>query len=864
MKEYKHLRTLAFQLRPGLSLQHQCEVMVFPDVWKEPLKELARATYSRHNRDQVMIPVDSLNRALIALTPDLIHIPRSALKRGNVWLYSDQQMNTESLLMIVKAWVNTAFAQAPDSSRQRVLQQMQADELHWQTTTLDLADWTVGENGTATPGDKAAFVLLPHYLATIISDVNTTFEIGNEQRKFRRAPRSVGQNGTELITWPPFIYHDKKGNEWPYSIMLTLTVQTMPFQSFPVVHCNLGIRRWVGTPDSLPGGLTTAYLLTETPWIRGFKHTHSFQCAPLAWKKDTTTGQFHVVWGKGGELAAILEYLTSHQRQQFPNPSAINNDPFKALNIGSSPNAAIVYHPRMKPGHGVGSGLTIADRQYLLEQLQALLATTLQLTDPPERVKYSRSQQDSKEEEDTVVQWRAAIADACNGGLVIEIRYQDSAFAETMLQVLREELDMPLNVGETCTTPEVAISVSTKPLGAIGDGLMLDRGRKNTQDQVVEAATMRMQAIQAELPPASSGIPTLTLIELANKDGFDKNCDPKRVLRSGFARSGRLTQFFTPEDEKNKDTLEHRARYGFRDGLRQLGVGIPGSVPKGLPELLNVIGVWFIRQNAPTNLLQGKTLLPVFVNVSMATGEIRATASGIYDSEGWLPYPAILRTIATGMVRSVEQPSDALPFVQQIIEQVTRQGDTLLLCHAQNFRQVWPWIQNGKITRDWVAFGNGSLQPITQWPGLRVIRIRSDQDNETPEWYAEKPESDEKGFSKGLFRMGERVFASTYQPAQSFSKKMPRALSKLTEWQDRSGNIHSPDPSKQAWNPGLFELTVAALQPGDTPERWAALVHELRNVAIQYNDATALPLPLHLAKQIGEYVLLTDEVEEEE
>jgi hypothetical protein len=65
-----------------------------------------------------------------------------------------------------------------------------------------------------------------------------------------------------------------------------------------------------------------------------------------------------------------------------------------------------------------------------------------------------------------------------------------------------------------------------------------------------------------------------------------------------------------------------------------------------------------------------------------------------------------------------------------------------------------------------------------------------------------------------------------------------------------------------AWNPGLFELTIAARQQDDTPELWAAITHKLRQAAPQYDEATALPLPLHLAQAVKEYVLLTDAAED--
>jgi hypothetical protein len=60
------------------------------------------------------------------------------------------------------------------------------------------------------------------------------------------------------------------------------------------------------------------------------------------------------------------------------------------------------------------------------------------------------------------------------------------------------------------------------------------------------------------------------------------------------------------------------------------------------------------------------------------------------------------------------------------------------------------------------------------------------------------------------------------------------------------------------WNPQFIELTVAGIQHGDDPRHWATLAHELRWAAPYVNSPTMLPWPLHLAKQIGEYLIPTE------
>lgn len=150
---------------------------------------------------------------------------------------------------------------------------------------------------------------------------------------------------------------------------------------------------------------------------------------------------------------------------------------------------------------------------------------------------------------------------------------------------------------------------------------------------------------------------------------------------------------------------------------------------------------------------------------------------------------------------------------------------------------------------DLLQFGDSGEIPIQDWPGLRIVRVRSNAQSETPQWYA--TQNDRIGLSKGLFQISERVFASTYGKPVQF-KMVSTKVSKVER------------PSAVAWNPSIYEMTIAAMQPGDNPGQLATVAHELRDISIQYEDATALSLPLHLASLMQEYVQLTSSEDDPE
>jgi hypothetical protein len=193
-----------------------------------------------------------------------------------------------------------------------------------------------------------------------------------------------------------------------------------------------------------------------------------------------------------------------------------------------------------------------------------------------------------------------------------------------------------------------------------------------------------------------------------------------------------------------------------------------------------------------------------------------------------------------------------------------RDRPTLLLADAGNMRQCWPRLRNGELARDMLGFGNEPSQRHTLYgDGLRVVLVRdANAREEVAEWYAHDTEG-KVGFAEGVWgtaETGSRVFASTASTPHTVAK-LPKGLMKLVPTaQGRSA------PGKSAWNPGQLEITVLGClsekaladsgregDQADLPAELATLTHQLR----YHDDYPPLgrPLPLHLARLAGQYVL---------
>lgn len=874
---YNELRTLAFKLKEGVQLRQKFQTLNLPA--KSDLLVLAAEHYNRRI-DRVSIPITPLNKALRALIPDLIYISSNAgrINRDGYpempWLYSETAINPQALSLILNAWVNTEFSRASEAQRNLVLQQIQPENLIWQPNEVNTDEWTVCDNGTADIGKEDKFVLLPHILAARFCKQDVSLQFGTETLRFRRAPLSAGTKGAEIISWEPLKFDD-----WYWSVFITFTAQTVAFQDFSVIHVDIGVRRWGSKHISyLPGDKETSiYLLTEVPWIEGLQNSTSFQVAPirrvrLSPQQNDDNPQFGWVWGS--KLPEILDRLTL--QNQLPTPENIVKEPISALNLQNSPNAALVYRNGINPAHEVQPGLSPGDRRILAEQIANLLESEWEFVDVLPKVAYSSkvplnpffpsdTTKKNVKEKELQKQRIQAIYNCIGEKLTVEIWHQNSSTPDTIIQEIRKLLGIPESASFPYKFPDLdfTLVIQSCSLGTLSEKLQLDSNISNIKQRRREAINQRCQQVEEKVPLTSDV--TVAFIELDGADGFDNRSeDPKKALRKGFALRKRWTQFLSTDTKK----LSHRAKNGFLDLLRQLGIQAePPKIEvtkiedKNLkdnelqPQKINYVAIWMIRQYSSTSSDGSKVEVPVMVYMTSDSTEIKAIAPGL--GREWLPYREILLRIAEGEIHGYQNPQEAVTkFIKPKLQEVLSLGDTLLLCHAQNFRSAWKWLTNGNITQDNIKFGSEKSIAIQDFNSkLRTVRIRDYQSHETPEWYAQN--GDETGFGKGIFRMGERVFASTYNTPKTF--KLNRDLSKASTWVSISKKtkeeiINPPSPDAYYWNPGLVELTAACIQPDDNPLIWTIITHELRHLALHHDEPLKFPLQLHLAKLIEEYV----------
>ncbi len=880
---YTRIRPCAFM--PGPQAQPfvaEFSALAFPPEWRTGLLDLYR--HGRRNPDQVRsVPVRRFRQLLHALAPELIALTRDASPGdADPLLYCARPFSAPVLRALVAAWA-ADLPKGEDAAgplRDTMLQ-LQASDLQWTRTPVDLVEQSVTAGGTAGLAERL-YALLPEFLARRIA-AHGQYQFEGVQLRFVQAPPNQ-RGAAELVSWPPRTFLPPRGKRgWHFSLYLRISLQTVPFEPQPRIHIHSGVRRWeshrkVRVP---PGDRVSVYLAADAPWIDGAPAPQEFRFGKggLAWSRGK------IGWAVGGP-EDILRRLTF--ANEFPDPEVLVKDPGAWLDGPGGITAAVVYGTAMEKTHGVGAGLMPRDRAPLHEWVAEALAP--EFVPVPDLVRSTMPARPARTPARTAGS-AGPLADARgDGGAAASARRaqlahvladrnfnadvfcQTSAIRDAILQAATADLGLAgteipgeANI-RAWRTSELDIQLRLHDLGALGSGLLLDGEVPATRDQRDAAIAERRVTVarhMATLPPGSS----LAFAEIDRPGKFaGPLADPKIAMRLGFADASVVSQFLHPPDDEADgadDTVPHRALAAWQDGLRQAGLAsLPQhSLGGQIPGDLQYLAVWIVRKNR-----SGPTGHTHFLPVAVLMRPETPGALGITPRlSQWLPYGELLQaigqhgTIEESWAREAAQAA-AERFIRQVLYMV-RSRPTLLLTNAQNIRSWWPSLTNSAVIRDQVGFA-GSMSPAALYgPGLRHVRVRHAESFETPQWFAPNETTGRPGLAEGLWLPadagpGNRVFGSTTaKPATAMHAAV--SASKLVP---RSGERPRVDTGQQAWNPSLLEITVLACTNDDNPEAFAALTHQLR-ISPDHSDALKLPVPLHLASLAAEYVLHAEERE---
>ncbi|GAA0360214.1 DUF3962 domain-containing protein [Actinoallomurus spadix] len=843
---YDELAVTALRLNPAAPIERDYYLMRFPGRWKEPLRRLAKA---RRGGDVASIPIASLNNAITALVPDCVVTLTYAGRSDDDqdWLLAYRDVNPAAIFNVVTAWVR-AQKGAPEQISS-TLSQLHASDLIWTPVRLNLA---------ATDQRAHAMRLLPMEIAATLSRPNA--QCPHNSLRFLRCP---SDDGAEIMSWPP----ERVEDQTPFSVKIGITAQTLPTSNELLIYLSFGVRRWMPVRGKLAFDHGhSVYLAPTVPYLTGLQNSRHFGIAKIKLTKVTDSeGKTSYLPRWDDSLAGVLDQIGCLSR--LPDPQQLTDKPLEYLQRHGDA-AALVYSTGMLSSEKVSAGLSIADREPLMKWVISELAPHLHPAPALPREKTTIYKGLSGISEGTIP--AGYLGKVVGPRLTVELLTDTDRATQYALDRLATRLGATLPRAEQLDEHESLID-----LGPLTVGIRrletptiradLDRNGRRLQAAVED----RVDHITQTLGNAPH--PTVALVEIAHPDAYQgqrRADDPKFAIRHGLACSGRLSQFVTPVADPNRparvregkppsDPNRERFAAAVDDLFRQLGVR-PAPLPAPARDTLvrqpALLALWMIRQNKKR--IWGVTRqVPVAILIDPTGQYVQVRAPEV----SWQPLHTGLIEIGKRYVHADLNcgPDDVARFIEDALgEAIVAYPDTLLLTHAQNLRSVWGSLANNRIELDTLRIGGSAPRPIAELPGLRHIRVRTEEDGETPECYGVS--GDDTGQPKGLWRfLLPRVYGSTTGKPSTHSGAL-KGVSKIVS-AEHDGKPVAPKPKAQVWNPQFIELLVAGIQEGsgDKPEHWAALAHDLRDAAPYVRNSTVLPWPLHLAAQIEEYLLPT-------
>lgn len=795
--------------------------VVFPEAWRDALYELEKLR-GRGNYEYYL-PTARLEKLILSWLPGVVSC--KPINRGTdltKWLVAGEPVRLDILAELIKDWVYMEYAKFdkanPEFIRQRnwLMEEIDRNELE---ATEEKA-WLLFTGDGQVAGDET-FSIFP--LVVVRRLVGQELELKGQRLKLLYAGRN------ELITEPARLWADDfKGDKHYYSFLIQFSVQTTPPDRKVMLVYKCRVRRWVSTKSSpwdFKKEFTKAYLKTAPDRLHPLYFRFNFPSRSFIW--DRGEDKYFGFLGQGKQLPELKRVIEAPEQYISEDEGSL----------------VITYRYGLgsQTRHPVAPGLPMNDQLSIHEFLQEKLEGLVRPAEPAVRIQKRLPKVNTKIEDMDKAVFRERMAQGIGTNeLAIEVYCHDDAeIGQMVYETIKEQFD----AGDGVTDfPELRLHLYMKPLGSIGDPL--DEGPHQRIRQIKETYG------QAEVHP------TACIVVLPGAGDFEAGSDPKSAIRRGFAETGRLSQFITPEpglDESGLETpsaRENRVKSAIYDLYRQLGFLLPWEKSK-LTKVDCRIPVLGIRTVKKSKLGE----FPVVVKTDYEAGRVTVSCD-CFNNEELLYWQACL-ALAQLEKKDNNHYQDRTSLQVALARKVhsldyTAREPLLLLVQAENVRHLWKFINDKSLSQVERSLGEYTLSNLFVEPKepktaivlakghLRIIRVRGNE--EVPDYLTGRTNKGTAASISGLFRFGRVYWGIAAPPRDRLFRNSREVTSKVLK------------PGKECKRPDMIEFYPVHLQPDDDPAEWVYLAHKHRELAYQYKDTLRMPLPLHLAGKLEEYL----------
>lgn len=665
-------------------VQYQLFSLCVPTHWQQVAKSLAQKRFQLQYSRYSSVPVLSLDPIVEVIFPQIIKTVRQGWERAGLpWILATEKTeDLTDLALVVKDWLREEFSPSlGEEDVDSILEKLDDNLWQWEEQPRTYSLLEKPENWY----DEVRFDAVPNYLAQEFVKINRRVTFGKDSQyplTFYRVARV--SKGAELISWPPsqIPLIDRKAQKGTayISLVIRLTLQTVPWREQPLIYHQLSVRRWLTDPLKLPYRGATAYVGDTRRWLDGVHQPFCFM--PLQMKKNGGDAK----WPRAiRELLFINDSPLVDPNLLLFNPTYHWSE-FRTELEEIPLQGAIAYDSRHGDKMPCFPGVSPLD----LASLDQAICDRIQQGFPLRRVgkgiknknslkplwpKPKNENKGSKKDKDPETSFTPMLRPSIAAQAVfsstdvplktILILWETNECRDALINEICLMLSLsPKDEAETYCTPNGgegtqqvyqgalgSICIQTQHVEDLTQNFNIDDPSvpgRNRQQRRFNLLHERIEKIKSSLPPAQeiSG----ALVEIKQPPKI-KEKDPKLAWRIGAMQAGYLNQHIhalTGRTKQQKTKDSQRVKRAISDLFRQFGI-LPTPLIKPEQDKIDT-NLWLtcfyiLRRTRKTTASQKPSRVVLMIRVNPLTGKVELTTPALFQDKKaakqspWVSYP---------------------------------------------------------------------------------------------------------------------------------------------------------------------------------------------------------------------------------
>lgn len=806
----------------GFSIKENLDITLykidFPEKWFEEFYN--NFFDGRYNKK--LIKTTNFRKIIKSISRNIVYVgDLYSFNFDKTFIISKEKIDKDNLVFAIKEWGEIAKTSLKNLDLRKEfknwLAEIDYDDLgEYEKKTYKLTD----ENGNVS--DSKIYDILPNLLANKV--VDNGINIAGRHIEFYYA-------GDKKVISNPRLIEYRNDNA---SLSINFSIQTTPYNRKPIIIYSTNITRWVKkcfNKEIMKRRNTKVYAEIDDKTLYPLELT--FDKGLIKW-----------------EMVSLELLNRIYPSLKVPEAYEFYQNPVKYFE-NSEINLYMNHRLEMGKVTSIKSGLPMSDKYDIhFNLLEILKENYVYDMDEFEQIRLKLKFNKDIDIDKNILEFREKLFNATGKKQInIDVYYEyDTEIVDIVERKLKENFGIGSDF-EKLDDFQVNISLNrlSDILKPLDESLSeIDRHEK------------RIIEIKERIKKKDGITACLVILPYEDSDGnkyFSEESDPKYAIRAGFASIGYLTQFLTPELSEN---VNYRVEGALLDLYRQLGYFETCSKVKKNANVDYMIPVTALHIINYKKTPYGNTERAlVSLTMSPKEGKIFVECPALWLGrklywEACLAFQEIATKEGKSKFSKTRVNSDIKSKVIQLYK--TSQEKHLMLIESNGVvRRDWKYIADSELSKqektgeyrvnkiNFSSYDSESGIDTREYNSeLRIVRVRVNE--EVPSYITPKKESGQCESKSSLFKYNNVFYGIGERPNDKLYKNTFKAISKIN------------GDNKECKLMDMIEIYPILLKEDDLANEWAYIVNKYRDAAHQYKGVLKLPLPMHLAYKLEEYI----------